>query len=80
MESSLSSGDDSYVNVITIHQVKSLPPAVVSNLIPEFEYTTIFLDYSSLALNMSLFSPPEITFLQSTVLSEGLYVNTNMFL
>lgn len=37
--------------VITIHQVKSLPSAWVSILIPEFGYT-ISLDYSALPWNM----------------------------
>lgn len=40
------------VQVITIHQVKSLPSAQVSILIPEFGYTTISLDYSALPWNM----------------------------
>lgn len=34
--------------VITIHQVKSLPTALISILIPQFGYTTISLDYSAL--------------------------------
>lgn len=42
------------VKVITIHQVKRLPTALVSILIPEFGYTTISLDYSSLPWNMYL--------------------------
>lgn len=60
------------VQVITIHQVKSLPSARVSILIPEFGYTTISLDYSALPWNMYpkrwfylVFARVNYTFLQS---------------
>lgn len=76
------------MKVITIHQVKSLPTAPVSNLIPEFEYTTIFffliIPLSNemkkwVYLDFFYFFFAAITFLQSAVLSEVLYVKANQF-